>query len=126
MKTNYFTRVLLLAGFVLFSTPFFAQNLFEINGKIVHANNVGAKKATVTLMDSKTMEIIGQSECDEDGGFVIKDVKQGKYILMSQKAGLRNPGIQSITINENGLITENINLALMKFDKDAFKAEVTE
>lgn len=124
MKTNYFNRVLLMAGFILLSTPFFAQNLFEINGKIVHSNNVGAKNATVTLLDSKTMEIVAQSECDENGAFVIKEVKKGEYILLAQKTGFKNPGIQSITINENGSIIENTDLALLRFNKNAFEPDI--
>jgi hypothetical protein len=124
MKTTYFTRVLLLAGFILLSTPFFVQNLFEINGKIVHSNKVGAKNATVTLLDSKTMEIFAKTECDDNGDFVIKDVKKGDYILLAQKKGFKNPVIQAITISGSGSITESANLAFMRFDKDAFEADI--
>lgn len=124
MKTTYFTRVLLLAGFILLSTPFFAQNLFEINGKIVHSNKMGAKNATVTLLDSKTMEIFAKTECDENGDFVIKDVKRGDYILLAQKKGFKNPVIQAITISASGTITESTNLAFMRFDKDAFEPDI--
>jgi len=119
MKTNSFSKVFLLAGFVFLSTPFFAENLFEINGKIVHLNKVGAKNATVTLLDSKTMKIVAHSECDENGVFEIKEVKNGKYILMSQLTGLKNPGIQSITLDENGTIIESTDLSTIRFNKDS-------
>ena len=124
MKTNYFTKALLIAGFILLSTPFFAENSFEINGKIIHANKVGAKNAIVTLLDSKTMKIVAQGECNDNGRFDFKDVKTGEYILLSQKAGLKNPGIQSITIDENGSIIESTDLTAIRFNKDAFVADI--
>ena len=126
MKTNYFTKVLLLAGFVLLSTPFFADNLFEINGKIVHPDKVGAKNATVTLLDSKTMKIVAQSECDENGVFDIKEVKTGKYILMSHLTGLRNSGIQSITLDENGRIVESTDLSNIRFNKESLVQDINQ
>lgn len=124
MKTNYFTKSLLVAGLILLSTPFFANNLYEINGKIVHSNKEGAKNAIVTLLDSKTMKVVAQSECNENGTFDFKDVKTGEYILLSQKTGLKNPGIQSITIDESGSIIESTDLTFMRFNKDAFVPDI--
>lgn len=124
MKTNHFSRAFLLAGFVLLSTTFFAQNLFEIKGKVIQNKQENPTHATVMLLDSKTMEIVAQSVSSDNGEFVIKEVKKGDYILIVQKPGYTKPDKRFISIDQKGTVIENPGMALQKSDKKADEPNV--
>jgi len=112
MKTNQVRRVFLLTVFVLLGVQLFAQDSFEIKGKIVKSDRKGGNYATVTLLDSKTMEIVAEDVCNENGEFVIEPVTKGDYILLVQKPGFPKPEKRFIRINEKGTVVETADIAL--------------
>ena len=112
MKTNQVRRVFLLTVFVLLGVQLFAQDSFEIKGKIVKSDRKGGNYATVTLLDSKTLEIVAEDVCNENGEFVIEPVTKGDYILLVQKPGFPKPEKRFIRINEKGTVVETADIAL--------------
>lgn len=110
MKTTQLKRVFLLTGLVLLGTQFFAQNSFEIRGKIIKSDRPEGNHASVTLLDSKSMEIVADQICNENGEFLIEGVAKGNYILLVQKPGYAKPERRFITINEKGTAVETADL----------------
>ena len=110
MKTTQLKRVFLLTGLVLLGTQFFAQNSFEIRGKIIKSDRPEGNHASVTLLDSKSMEIVADQICNENGEFLIEGVAKGNYILLVQKPGYPKPERRFITINEKGTAVETADL----------------
>ena len=79
MKTTFLKRAILLSVFALAGTSFFAQNHFEIKGKIVKSDRPGGNRANVTLLDSNSMEIVAEQLCNENGEFLIQELIEGNY-----------------------------------------------
>jgi len=124
MKTNRLRRVLLLTGLVLLGTQLFAQNSFEIKGKIVKSDKKGGNYATVTLLNSKTMEIVAEDVCNENGEFVIDQVMKGEYILLVQKPGFPKPEKRFIKIDEKGTFIETADIAFPNSNKTTDELKV--
>jgi hypothetical protein len=112
MKTNHLVRVFLLAGLVLFGTQLFAANLFEIRGKVVKGNSASENVAKVYLLDSKTMELVGETESNENGEFLFEEVGKGHYVLMVIKPGYRKADTRYITITEKGTTVNSVGSAM--------------
>ena len=112
MKTTFLKRTLLLSVLALASTAFFAQNTFEIRGKIVKSDRPEANHASVTLLDYNSMEIVANETCNENGEFLIEDVAQGNYILLVQKPGFAKPERRFITISNKGNVIQTADLGL--------------
>jgi len=125
MKTNQLRKLFLLACLVLFGTQLFAQDSFLIKGKIVKSDTRGGNYATVTLLNSKTMEIVAEDVCNEYGEFVIEPVIKGDYILLVQKPGFPKPEKRFIRINAKGVVIETAaDVALSDSNKTSHARKV--
>lgn len=114
MKTNHFARVFLLVSLVLLSTQLFSENSFAIKGKIVNSDKQGVGSAAVSLFNSETMQIVGFDQCDEDGEFVIENLKTGNYVLSVNKPGFSKTDTLYVAINEEGRLIDNTISELIK------------
>ncbi len=112
MKTSKTKRVFLLAGLVLLGTQLFAQNSFEIRGKIIKSDRPEGNHASVTLLDSKSMEIVADETCNENGEFVIEGLSKGNYILLVQKPGFAKPEKRMISISDKGAVVQTADLGI--------------
>jgi hypothetical protein len=112
MKTTFLKRAFLLSALVLASTAFFAQNTFEIRGKIVKSDRFGGNHASVTLLDYNSMEIVATETCNDNGEFLIEDLSKGNYILLVQKPGYAKPERRFISISDKGTAVETADLGL--------------
>jgi len=104
MKTMLLKRTLLVTALAFLSMPFFARDSFEIRGKVIKSDRSNGNYAAVVLLDARTMEIVAQQVCNENGEFVIEEVQKGEYILLVQKPGYTKPEKRLITIDEAGII----------------------
>ncbi len=105
MKTTKFyqiSRALVLSGLFFFSAQSFAQEGFELKGRIVNTTKQPIKAASATLTNSTTMETVAQVICDEYGEFVFQNVQQGEYILSVSKDGFSKGESRTILIDRNG------------------------
>ena len=112
MKTSKFKRVCLLIGLVFLGVQLFAQNSYEIRGTIVKSDRPERNHASVTLLDSKSMEIVADETSNENGEFVIENVTKGNYILLVQKPGFSKPERRFITINDNGTVIQTADIGM--------------
>jgi len=112
MKTNHLLRVFVLAGLALTATMAFATESFEIRGKIVKTGVAGENHAKVYLLDSKTMQLIDEMTCNEDGEFLIQDVKKGEYLLMVIKPGYKKADTRRIVIDDKVTVYNNSDKTL--------------
>lgn len=119
MKTNHFSRVIILAALVLFGTQLIAANSFAIKGKIMDSSRNGVSNATVTLMDVETMEIIAVDCCGKNGKFSIENIKEGDYIMTVSKPGFKKIETRFINIDEKGVLTYHTNVATTTFKNPA-------
>lgn len=110
MKTRQLKRVSLLSVLVLFGTLLFAQNSFEIRGKIVKSDKPIENYASVILLDSNSMEIVANETCNEKGEFLIEGVAKGNYILLVQKPGFPKPERCFINISDKGTVVQTADL----------------
>ncbi len=110
MKTTILKRAFLLTALALASTTFFAQNTFEIRGRIVKSDRPEGNHASVTLLDASSMEIVANEICNETGEFVIENVAKGDYVLLVQKPGFPKPERRFITICDNGKVVQTADL----------------
>jgi len=110
MKTTLLKRVILLSALALACTAFYAQNSFEIRGKIVKSDRPGENYASVTLLDYNTMEIVANEICNERGEFVIEGISKGNYILSVQKPGFPKPERRFINISDKGTVVQTADL----------------
>lgn len=112
MKTTFLKRAFLLSALALASTAFFAQNCFEIRGRIVKSDRPEGNHASVTLLDSNSMEIVAEETCNDNGEFLIGNLAKGNYILMVQKPGFSKPERRLITISNSGKVIQTADLGL--------------
>ena len=110
MKTTILKRAFLLIALALASTTFFAQNTFEIRGRIVKSDRPEGNHASVTLLDANSMEIVANEICNETGEFVIESVAKGDYVLLVQKPGFPKPERRFITISDSGKVIQTADL----------------
>lgn len=110
MKTIKFKRVCIFIGLVFLGVQLFAQNTFEIRGKIIKSDRPEQNHASVTLLDSKSMEIVAEETCNADGVFVIEGVTKGNYILLVQKLGFSKPERRFISIDYNGTVVQTADI----------------
>ena len=114
MKTSQLKRVCLLVGLVFLGAQLFAQNSFEIRGKIVKSDRPEENYASVTLLDAGSMEIVANQICGEKGEFVIENLTKGNYILVVQKPGFHKPERRFISISGNGKVIQTADLEKKK------------
>ncbi len=112
MKTTLLKRVFLLSALALACTAFYAQNSFEIRGRIVKSDRPEGNHASVTLLDSNSMEIITEETCSDKGEFLIENIAKGNYILLVQKPGFPKPERRFITIDDKGKVVQTADLGL--------------
>lgn len=110
MKTSQLKRVSLLAGLVLSGALLFAQNSFEIRGKVVKSDRPEGNHATVTLVESNSMEIVAEETCNDNGEFLIENLAKGNYILLVQKPGYSKPERRFISISDKGNVVQTADL----------------
>ena len=105
MKTTKFyqiARLMILSGLFFFSAQSFAQETFEVKGRILNTLKQPVKNASATLLDATTMEQVAGTICDENGVFIFGEVKQGEYILSVAKDGFTRTESRRILIDNNG------------------------
>ena len=110
MKTTVLKRVFLLSALALACTEFYAQNSFEIRGKIVKSDRPSGNLASIILLDSKSMEIVADQTCNQNGEFLIEGLSKGNYILLVQKPGFAKPERRFITISDKGTVVQTADL----------------
>ncbi len=106
MKTNRMKIVFFITTLVLFSVFSFAQNTCEIKGKIVNSDKIAVYRATVTLLDLNTNEVITVRNTAKNGFFRIEGVTEGQYILSVAKPGFTETLNRYIMIDKNGQLVE--------------------
>ena len=119
MKTTFLKRAILLSVFALAGTSFFAQNHFEIKGKIVKSDRPGGNRANVTLLDSNSMEIVAEQLCNENGEFLIQELIEGNYILVVQKPGFTKPERRFISISDKGTVVQTAENGVKNQNSDS-------
>jgi hypothetical protein len=117
IKNNLVKRALIFVGLVLLGMQVFAQDSFVVKGRIVKTDKQGVKSATVTLLDSKTLEVVAADVCDKNGVFVIENLKKGEYILSVSKPGFTKSETRFIQITDSGNMIDRTNLVLKKTPK---------
>ena len=109
MKTIQFRKVLLLTSLVFMGTQVFAQKTFEIKVKLVKQENQAENRATSTLLNAKTMEIVAENESNKNNEIIIENIEKGDYILMVQKPGYKHSETRFISLDENGITHTDTN-----------------
>lgn len=109
MKTNFMKKVLFVATLVMVSALSFAQGTCEIKGRIVNSDRNAVYRATVTLLDLNTNEIVAVKNTAENGFFQIEGVSEGQYILSVAKPGFTETVNRYIMIDKNGQMVELSN-----------------
>ena len=112
MKTIQFRKVLLLTSLVFMGTQVFAQKTFEIKVKLVKQENQAENRATSTLLNAKTMEIVAENESNKNNEIIIENIEKGDYILMVQKPGYKHSETRFISLDENGITHTDTNNVL--------------
>lgn len=117
IKNNQVRKAFIFVGLVLFGMQIFAQDSFVVKGRIVKTDKEGVKSASVTLLDSKTLEVVASDVCNKDGVFVIEDIKKGEYILSVSKPGFTKSETRYIQITDSGNMIDHTNLVMKKITR---------
>ncbi len=97
----YFKRIALFAAIMLMVGSLFVKANTRIEGKIVDTNNCPLPYATATIINPDTHEIVEGDMSDENGTYIIENVKPGLYILSFRSVGFFTEESRCILIPEN-------------------------
>ena len=109
MKTinfNKTARIAFIAAITLTFGSLFVQANTVVKGKILDRNNKPVMYATATAIDPQTMQIVQGDMCDNNGIFVIENLKPGKYLITFRSVGFETEETRVIEVTET---TEVLN-----------------
>lgn len=107
MKYTLSNRLLLISFLVFLSTSIFAQQQFEIKGRIVKSEKRSENIAKILLLDSNTLEVICSTYSNSDGEFIFENIEQGEYLLMAKKPGIGLIETKHISITDKISVVRN-------------------
>lgn len=107
MKYTLSNRLLLISFLVFLSTSIFAQQQFEIKGRIVKSEKRSKNIAKILLLDSNTLEVICSTYSNSDGEFIFENIEQGEYLLMAKKPGISLIETKHISITDKISVVRN-------------------
>lgn len=124
MKTNRLKRAFILLVLVISGTQLFAQELYEIKVKLVKYENQVPKHTNATLLDAKTMEIIGESVCNDNNELIFENVSKGEYLLQVRKPGLTKADTRYIIIDDKVTVFNSSTNAIAKSPTEAKETQL--
>ncbi|MDD4967939.1 MAG: carboxypeptidase regulatory-like domain-containing protein [Paludibacter sp.] len=78
-----------------------------IKGQVMDENNQPVEFATAVLKDSKTDKFVTGAVCNDNGEFIINNVKPGEYKLSTQMIGYEKKDLQKIVVeNKKNQVVE--------------------
>ncbi len=106
MKTKQFRTLAILAIMSLFSATIFANT--TIRGRVLDSSNQPVEYATATILSPDSETIIEGDMCNDNGDFIIENVKPGEYILSVRQVGFDKDETRKIVVNEQyGVVDVN-------------------
>jgi iron complex outermembrane recepter protein len=102
MQKLFFTLVL----FITFQTAH-AQNL---TGQLQNSNKQAIAKAAITLWNTADSSIVSITQVDENGKFIVENIKNGNYWILTSAMGYAADTIKNITMNNTNLALPTIVL----------------
>ncbi|MBN1113277.1 MAG: TonB-dependent receptor [Bacteroidales bacterium] len=125
-------RLIIIIGLII-STSTFAQkttgthtgqgrsNLSKsiIKGSVIDQDSKkGVEYANIVLYSMRDSSIISGSVCDENGAFILKDIKPGRYYLIADFIGFHKTTVKNVTVSpdKSPLIMNNITIKQSSID----------
>jgi Outer membrane protein beta-barrel family/Carboxypeptidase regulatory-like domain len=114
MKKTSIKKLFSITSFLLMSYVGFAQN-FQVQGTIIDSS---AKRtlpyATISLVRAKDSSLVSFARSNEEGGFVLKNIAAGKYLLSISYVGYQQQWVAfktgaNPTLNLNNIYLEDAN-----------------
>lgn len=106
MKTKQFRTLAILAIMSFFSATIFANT--TIRGRVLDSSNQPVEYATATILSPDSETIIEGDMCNDNGDFIIENVKPGEYILSVRQVGFDKDETRKIVVNEQyGVVDVN-------------------
>ncbi len=103
-------NLIFLASFLFLTSMSFAQN-FQVQGTIMDSSAKRALPyATVSLVRAKDSSLVSFARSNEEGGFVIKNIAAGRYLLSISYVGYQQQWVAFKTGNNPSLNLNNIYL----------------
>jgi len=98
MKTIENRTLVILTIMSLFSATIFANT--TIKGRVLNSSNQPVEYATATIISPDSETIIEGDMCNDNGDFIIENVKPGEYILSVRQVGFDKDETRKIIVNE--------------------------
>ncbi len=109
MKANKTNRIAALA--IMLCITFWASASGIVKGQVMDQNNDPVGYATATLINPSTNEIVLGDMCDNNGEFIIENVKPGSYILSVRNVGFeKNETTEIVVPQDNTMFDVPIQL----------------
>lgn len=106
MKTIKNRTLVILAIMSLFSATIFANT--TIKGRVLNSSNQPVEYATATIISPDSETIIEGDMCNDNGDFIIENVKPGEYILSVRQVGFDKDETRKIIVNDRyGVVDVN-------------------
>lgn len=107
-------RVLLISIFVFLGNTFYVNAASVITGHVFNEKKQPLNYATATILNPETMKIVEGDMCNENGEFIIEDVKPGNYILSIRMLGFEKNETIKLQIDSLSKETKIENIVLKK------------
>lgn len=106
MKTIKNRTIAILTIMSLFSATIFANT--TIKGRVLNSSNQPVEYATATIISPDSETIIEGDMCNDNGDFIIENVKPGEYILSVRQVGFDKDETRKIIVNDRyGVVDVN-------------------
>lgn len=126
MKTIFninFRRIALSMAIMLTVGSLFVKANTKIEGRIIDGDNCPLPYATATIINPDTHEIVEGDMTDENGKFIIENVKPGYYILSFRSIGYYTNEVRTVLIPENAeklnagkIVLNEVNVLLSEIE----------
>ncbi len=97
MKTNK----LLLFFVLIFSSATYAQSSYTISGHLIETSSESIPFANVLLLKSNDSTLVRGAVTEDDGSFVLDNIKSGNYIVMGSMVGYQSAYSQEFELNSD-------------------------
>jgi len=127
MRAHFILQtVIALLLFIFTTTWAFAQSdKINITGTVTDTTNAPLVAATVLLTQASDSTLVSFSQTEEDGSFLLKNVKKGDYLLQITYIGLRSysepvqwPADEELNLGQIVLKPENQTLEMVTVEGD--------